>query len=104
MGYLDEAAQQKVRDGASSFHQESLLDHPHGELAEMLAKVTPMYVKAPDWARPGLRWMVRKRTKRAALALYVVLIPITMRHIGKEAVKVTISMGWKAMTLRRRQP
>ena len=104
MGYLDEEAQQAVRDGSSSFHQESLLNHPHAELAEMLAKVTPIYVKAPDWSRPALRWMVRRHTKRSALLLYVVLIPITMRHIGKEAVKITLAMGWKALTLKRRQP
>ncbi len=104
MGYLDEAGVQMVRDGASSFHQESLLDHPDKDLAEMLARVTPMYVKAPDWARPALKWMVRRRTKRAALALYVALIPVTMRHVGKEAVRITASMTWKAITLKRRQP
>jgi hypothetical protein len=48
--------------------------------------------------------MVRKRTKRAALALYVALIPITMRHVGREAVRITTAMAWKALTLKRRQP
>jgi radical SAM superfamily enzyme YgiQ (UPF0313 family) len=90
-GYLDEAGQEMVRQGESSFHQRSILNHPHKDLAEMLAKVTPVYVKAPKWVKPWLRRMVHRRMKRTAQALYAVLIPITFSNIGKEAARVTLA-------------
>jgi anaerobic magnesium-protoporphyrin IX monomethyl ester cyclase len=90
-GYLDEEGEELVRQGASSFHQHSILNHPHKDLAEMLAKVTPVYVKAPTWAKPWLRRMVDRRMKRTAQALYAVLIPFTFSTIGKEAVRVTLA-------------
>lgn len=96
-GYLDEAGQQAVRDGVSSFHQDSILNHPHGDLAEMLAKVTPVYVKAPTWAKPWLRRMVDRRMKRTAQALYAALIPVTFSTIGKEAVRVTLASTLAAL-------
>src|SRR5205085_182973 len=91
MGQLDAAGEEKVRRGQSSFHQDSILVHPHKELAEMLAKVTPVYVKAPQWAKPLLRKMVDRRMKRTAQALYVILIPISFSSIGKEAVRITLA-------------
>jgi hypothetical protein len=41
MGHLDEAGEEKVRQGVSGYHHESILKHPQKELAETLAKVTP---------------------------------------------------------------
>ncbi len=91
MGQLTAEGEEKVRRGESSFHQDSILEHPHKELAEMLAKVTPVYVKAPKWAKPWLRRMVDRRMKRTAQALYAVLIPVTFSTIGKEAVRITLA-------------
>jgi radical SAM superfamily enzyme YgiQ (UPF0313 family) len=91
LGQLSEEGQEKVRSGVSSFHQDSILDHPHADLAEMLAKVTPVYVKAPTWAKPLLRRMVERRMKRTAQVLYAVLIPITFSTIGKEAARITLA-------------
>jgi anaerobic magnesium-protoporphyrin IX monomethyl ester cyclase len=90
-GELTPQGEEKVRRGESSFHQDSILEHPHKDLAEMLAKVTPVYVKAPQWAKPLLRKMVDRRMKRTAQALYVVLIPVTFSSIGKEAVRITLA-------------
>jgi hypothetical protein len=90
-GELTPEGEEKVRRGESSFHQDSILEHPHKDLAEMLAKVTPVYVKAPQWAKPLLRKMVDRRMKRTAQALYVVLIPVTFSSIGKEAVRITLA-------------
>jgi hypothetical protein len=36
--------------------------------------------------------------------VYVALIPITMRHVGREAVRITTAMAWKALMLKHRQP
>ncbi|MFZ4520003.1 MAG: B12-binding domain-containing radical SAM protein, partial [Microthrixaceae bacterium] len=107
LGQLTEAGEEKVRNGESSFHQHSILEHPHADLAEMLAKVTPVYVKAPPWAKPLLRFMVEHRMKRTAQALYTVLIPITFSTIGKEAVRITLASVRAALTQgrgRRRGP
>ncbi len=91
LGQLTPEGEDKVRAGESSFHQDSILEHPHADLAEMLAKVTPVYVKAPQWAKPLLRTMVERRMKRTAQALYAVLIPVTFSTIGKEAVRITLA-------------
>ena len=91
LGQLTTEGEEQVRRGESSFHQDSILAHPHADLAEMLAKVTPVYVKAPKWAKPWLRRMVDRRMKRTAQALYAVLIPITFSTIGKEAVRITLA-------------
>ena len=97
-GYLDAEGEEKVRQGISGYHHESILKHPHKELAETLAKITPVYAKSPDWMKPAIRWIIRRRMKRLALFLYVLLIPLTFPYLGVEGIKVTIRMAWKALT------
>lgn len=97
MGYLDEAGEEMVRQGISGYHHESILKHPHKELAETLAKTTPIYVRSPDALKPVLRWMINNHYKRLALLLYIVLIPITFPYLGLEGIKVTLKMAWKSL-------
>jgi radical SAM superfamily enzyme YgiQ (UPF0313 family) len=97
MGYLDAEGEEKVRQGISGYHHESVLKHPHKELAETLAKVTPIYARAPGFAKPFLRWMIKHRMKRLALFLYVCLIPLTFPFLGMEGIKVTLRMAWRAV-------
>lgn len=103
-GYLTEEGQEKVRLGLSSFHHESILDHPHKALAETLATMTPVYAKAPDAVRPLLRRMIDRRMHRTAKAIYAALIPITFTFIGKEAIVSGLIMMRQAMGLRKRRP
>jgi radical SAM superfamily enzyme YgiQ (UPF0313 family) len=98
MGYLDEEGQEKVRRGISGYHHESILKHPHKELAETLAKITPVYVRSPAFAKPLMRWIIDHRMKRLALFLYVLLIPLTFPYLGIEGIKVTLRMAWRALT------
>lgn len=100
MGYLDDEGEEQVRQGISGYHHESILKHPHKELAETLAKITPVYVRSPAFAKPAMRWIINRRMKRLALMLYVVLIPLTFPYLGIEGIKVTLRMAWRA--LRRR--
>jgi radical SAM superfamily enzyme YgiQ (UPF0313 family) len=104
MGYLDEDGQEKVRLGISGYHHESILKHPYKELAETLAKMTPVYARAPKFAKPFLRWMIKQEMKRLALALYVVLIPLTFPYLGMEGIRITIRMAWKAFWNKRPPP
>ncbi len=97
MGYLDEAGEDMVRRGISGYHHESILKHPHKEMAETLAKTTPIYVRAPDFLKPALKWMINNHYKRVALLLYIVLIPITFPYLGLEGIKVTLKMAWRAL-------
>jgi radical SAM superfamily enzyme YgiQ (UPF0313 family) len=97
MGYLDEEGQDKVRRGISGYHHESILKHPHKELAETLAKITPVYVRSPAFAKPLMRWIIDHRMRRLALFLYVVLIPLTFPYLGIEGIKVTMRMAWRAL-------
>jgi radical SAM superfamily enzyme YgiQ (UPF0313 family) len=101
-GYLDEEGEQLVREGISGFHHESILRHPHKELVETMARMTPIYAKAPAFALPALRWMINRRMKRTALVLYLVLIPFTFPHVGRDGIKITISMASKSLRLRKR--
>jgi hypothetical protein len=50
-GYLDAEGEEKVRQGISGYHHESILKHPHKELAETLAKVTPICARARPCSR-----------------------------------------------------
>lgn len=102
MGYLDAEGEEKVRQGISGYHHESILKHPHKELAETLAKITPIYARAPGFVKPALRWMIKRRMKRLALFLYICLIPLTFPFLGMEGIKVTLRMAWRA--IRRPRP
>lgn len=97
LGQLDEEGQEKVYEGISGYHHESVLKHPHKELAETLAKITPIYARAPQFAKPVLRWMIAHHMKRTALAMYVALIPITFPFLGVEGIKVTMRMAWRSI-------
>ncbi len=103
LGYLDAEGEEKVRQGISGYHHESILRHPHKELAETLAKITPVYAKSPEFLKPAIRWIIRHRMKRLALMLYVILIPLTFPYLGVEGIKVTLRMAWKALSGRRAQ-
>ncbi len=104
IGQLTEEGQEAVRQGLSGYHHESILDHPHKELAETLAKITPVYAKAPRWLRPVLRGVIARRMRRLALFLYVVLIPITFPFLGLEGIKITLKMAWRALRQRPLKP
>jgi len=97
MGQLDAEGQEKVRRGISGYHHESILRHPHKELAETLAKITPVYARTPERLKPVLRWMIARRMKRLALLLYICLIPLTFPFLGVEGIKVTLRMAWRAL-------
>ena len=98
MGYLDEEGEEKVRQGISGYHHESILKHPHKELAETLAKITPVYARSPNFMKPAIRWIIRHRMRRLAAMLYLILIPITFPYLGVEGIKVTVRMAWKAIS------
>jgi radical SAM superfamily enzyme YgiQ (UPF0313 family) len=97
LGYLDAAGEEKVRQGISGYHHESILRHPHKELAETLAKITPVYAKSPEVLKPVMRWIIRHRMKRLALMLYILMIPLTFPFLGVEGIKVTLRMAWKSL-------
>jgi len=97
MGYLDEAGEDMVRRGISGYHHESILQHPYKEMAETLAKTTPIYVRSPDFLKPALKWMINNHYKRLALLLYILLIPITFPYLGLEGIKVTLKMAWRSL-------
>ncbi len=101
MGYLDAEGEEKVRQGISGYHHESILKHPHKELAETLAKITPVYARAPELAKPAIQWVIDRRMKRLALMLYILLIPLTFPYLGIEGIKVTLRMAWRALRGRR---
>jgi hypothetical protein len=102
MGVLTPEGEEQVRQGRSSFHHTSILEHPHARLAETLAQVTPIYAKAPTWALPLLKLLVRRRMRRTAKVLYLVLIPITFPHVGRDGMKITLTMAWKSLRLKAR--
>ena len=104
MGYLDDEGQDKVRRGISGYHHESILKHPHKALAETLAKITPVYARAPQFVKPALRWIIERRMKRVALALYICLIPLTFPFLGMEGIKVTLRMAGRALRKGRAAP
>ena len=103
-GQLTEEGQEKVRQGLSGYHHQSILEHPHKELAETLAKMTPIYARAPERVRPVLRWLIGHRYRRLAQFLYVILIPITFPFLGLEGIKITLKMAWRALTRRPYRP
>jgi radical SAM superfamily enzyme YgiQ (UPF0313 family) len=97
IGQLTPEGEEKVRQGISGYHHQSVLEHPHKELAETLAKLTPVYVRSPQALRPLLRWLMAHRFRRLAQLLYVVLIPITFPFLGLEGIKITLKMAWRAL-------
>lgn len=97
MGYLDAEGEEKVRQGISGYHHESILKHPHKELAETLAKVTPIYARTPRLLKPIVQRIIEHRAKKLALFLYVCLIPLTFPYLGMEGIKVTLRMAWRAV-------
>jgi radical SAM superfamily enzyme YgiQ (UPF0313 family) len=101
-GYLTPEGEEKVRQGESSFHGTSILEHPYKDQAEVMATMTPIYAKAPAAALPLLRFMINRKMKRTAKALYLVLIPFTFPHVGRDGIKITIRSASKALRLPQR--
>lgn len=92
MGYLDEAGQERVRNGESSYHIGSILNHPHKALAECLAKATPLYVRSPQATRPLIRFLIRRNARTTLRLLYLGLFPIIFPAMGMEGVKLQLRM------------
>lgn len=92
MGYLDEAGQERVRTGASSYHIGSILNHPHKDLAECLAKATPLYVRSPRVMRPVIRWLIRNNARMTLRMLYLALFPFIFPSMGLEGVRLQSRM------------
>jgi radical SAM superfamily enzyme YgiQ (UPF0313 family) len=98
-GYLGPEEEEMVRQGYASYHHESILRHPHRDLATTLGKITPVYNKTPEPLRPLMRWIIAHRMHRVATLLYVIAMPISFPFLGVEAMRVTLRMAWKATTL-----
>jgi hypothetical protein len=97
MGYLDEKGQRAVLEGRSGYHHESILDHPSRQLAETMAKATPLYVRAPRLLKAPLRCMIGHHYKGLALWLYLLLFPLVFPDIGWEGLKLQARMAWRAL-------
>ena len=100
IGQLSPEGVKRVQTGDSGFHGSSILDHPEAELAEMLATMTPLYVKSPPSIRRVLRWMLDRRMRRSLRAVYVLSAPITFTFIGREAVSSAVAMTRAGLKLR----
>jgi radical SAM superfamily enzyme YgiQ (UPF0313 family) len=98
-GYLDAEGEEKVRQGLSGYHHDSILKHPHKDLAVTFSKLVPVYNKAPQSLRPLLRRVIEHRFKRLALLIYLIAFPIAFPFLGLEAVRITMRMAWKSLTL-----
>ena len=92
-----------MHQGISGYHHESILRHPEKELAETLAKITPVYARSPKIFKPLLLGIAERRMRRLALGLYVGLIPLTFPYLGMEGIRVTLRMAGRALSRRRVQ-
>ncbi len=76
-GFLSPDNWEKAKMGVSSYHQDSILDLPDIANAATMAKLLPLYIKAPGFLKPLLRWFMKRRLPRLAHLLYVTTVPYT---------------------------
>jgi hypothetical protein len=98
-GYLDPEGEEMVRQGRSSYHHDSLLNHPEKSLAVTVSKLLPIFNRAPNFLRPAIRWIMARRQRRLASVIYMLTFPIVFPFLGLDAMRVTGRMAWRAVTL-----
>lgn len=101
-GYLGEKEIQLVKSGDGGYHHGSILNHPNKRLAETLARLLPIYIKAPNLLKPLIRKLMRSENVRLAILIYLISIPIAFPFLGIEGVKVTLRMGWRAYIIKKK--
>jgi len=97
-GYLNEEDISLIKNGTGSYHQKTLLKHPHAMIANTYSKMLPIYNKAPKWLKPVVKKLIDKKQYKLANFLYIILIPILFPLIGFYGIKDTVRMARKAVS------
>lgn len=95
-GALEKGTYEKINSGFGSIHEESLLKHPHKNLAYNLKVILPLYNKSPSILKPVLKALMndKKHSKSLMKLLYVLSIPFYSGGDINYKIKEILSM-WK---------
>jgi anaerobic magnesium-protoporphyrin IX monomethyl ester cyclase len=74
-GYLSQEGWEKVKQGYSGYHQDSLFENLDVANAATMAKLLPLYIKGPRFLKPLVRRLMRMDIPRFAHFVYVVCVP-----------------------------
>jgi radical SAM superfamily enzyme YgiQ (UPF0313 family) len=91
-GYLSEEGLEKVRQGLSSYHQDSLLQNLDLANAATMAKLLPLYIKGPRFLKPLPKWMMKKDIPGFAHFIYVATVPLVYSGWAKRWVQNLLRM------------
>ena len=74
-GYLTDKGYLKVKQGLSSYHQESLFENMDIENASTIAKLLPLYIKGPRFLKVVVRFFMKKNIPNIAHFIYIFTSP-----------------------------
>ncbi|KPJ67941.1 hypothetical protein AMJ44_07060 [candidate division WOR-1 bacterium DG_54_3] len=99
-GYLGDEEIDRIMRGEGGYHHDSILRHPHKNLAVTLSKLIPLHNKVPLFLRPIIKKFIRGRHMRLSQVIYLLSIPLAFPFLGMEGIKVTLRMAWRAGRMR----
>ena len=75
-GLVDDDTLSQIYEGKGGIVCESLLKHPYKDLAYVISKLLPLYVKTPVFLKPIVKKLMHPRMKKLANIIFVAMIPI----------------------------
>lgn len=99
-GLVDEEILSDIYKGGGGIVVESVLKHPHKDLAFVLAKMLPIYVKAPALLKPLIRILMRPQMKSIVNYIYVPIIPCLYPLLAWTRIKELLLMAIVSIKLR----
>lgn len=93
MGLLDPEVEEAICTGRGSIVDETVLKHPHGDLAYVLARMIALYVKLPGFLKPLARLSMRPGAKRLSNFLFLATIPLVFPWQGVLRLRETLRMA-----------
>lgn len=77
----------KIYKGEGSSLEGSIFEHPNGDLAYMITRLLPLYVRAPFFLRPLIKSFMKTRLKRLANTIFLLMVPFLYPYIGLDKLK-----------------
>jgi radical SAM superfamily enzyme YgiQ (UPF0313 family) len=92
-GLVDDEILRKIYNGDGGMVVEGILDHPHKDLAYVLGKLLPLYIKSPLFLKPFIKMLMRPKMKKFANIIYVPLIPFLYPLLAWTRIKELFLMA-----------
>lgn len=100
IGLVDGEILSRIYKGEGGMVVQSILNHPYKDLAYVISKLLPLYIKTPKFLKPLVKKLIHPRMKKIANIIHVAAIPFLYPLLAKTRIREILLMLMIAIKMR----